>query len=291
MDEVRRLNVLRDAWQDCVRCELGKRRSDVNGHFVFGEGVTRSILFVGEGPGKNEEREGRPFVGRSGKILRGVMEKLGINDAYITNVVACRSCSPLIDQNTNTPMMRNNRRTKLPEIVYKDEPPSPLHIKECLPRLYEEIYLVDPVIIVSLGGKAAEALTGGSVTITTERGREREITIPGVTSRAKMTEKKGIWLRKAHGQMVAPVEQNEVRYLLIPTLHPAYVDRKLSDKGPTSPFRQFFADIKKAAKIFERYQLEVGAKSEESKELEDLSEEEMNQYHAELEVGEEEFND
>ena len=80
MDEVRRLNVLRDAWQDCVRCELGKRRSDVNGHFVFGEGVTRSILFVGEGPGKNEEREGRPFVGRSGKILRGVMEKLGIND-------------------------------------------------------------------------------------------------------------------------------------------------------------------------------------------------------------------
>jgi uracil-DNA glycosylase len=290
MDEVRRLEVLRSEWQDCTKCDLGKRRRDVNGHFVFGEGVTRSILFIGEGPGKNEEREGRPFVGRSGKILRGVLDRLGITDAYITNVVACRSCSPLIDQNTNTPVMRQNYRTKLPEIVYKDEPPSPIHIKECLPRLYEEIYLVDPVVIVSLGGKAAEALVGGSVTITTERGKEREIVVPGVTHRAQMTEKRGAWLRKVHGQFVAPTEQNEVRYLLIPTLHPAYVDRKLSDKGPTSPFRQFFADIKKAAKLFERYQLEVGAKAPEN-EMEDISEEQLEQYHVELETGDEVYDD
>lgn len=284
MDAVRRLNVLRDEWLTCTKCELGTRRVNVNGQFVFGEGVIRSILFVGEGPGKNEEWQGRPFVGRSGKILRSVLEHLGATDvSYITNVVACRSCAPLIDQNTNTPMTRENKRTGKHELIWKDEPPSPIHMNACMPRLYEEIYLVDPVVIVALGNKAAEALTGGSVTITTERGKERHISIPGMTSRAVLTEKKGAWLRKVKGQYIAPVEQNEVRYLLVPTLHPAYVDRKLSDKGSSSPFRQFFADIQKAVKIFERHQLELGLMTQEQR-LSEVTEAQLDEYQTNLEM-------
>lgn len=286
MDAIHRLKILRDEWSDCTKCELGTRRRDVNGQFVFGEGVIRSILFIGEGPGKNEEWQGRPFVGKSGKILRKVIEHLGVLDfSYITNAVACRSCAPLMDANTNTPMLRKNFRSQQMEIIWKDEPPSPIHLAACQPRLYEEIYLVDPVVIVSLGAKAAEILTGGSVTITTERGKERHINIPGMTQRAVLTEKKGVWLRKTKGLYVAPTEQNEVRYLLVPTLHPAYVDRKLSDKGPTSPFRQFFSDIKKAVKIFERYQLEMGLMTAEQ-ELAEITDEQLEQYQHELEVEE-----
>lgn len=286
MDAVRRLNVLRAEWEGCTKCELGIRRRDVNGHFVFGEGVIRSILFVGEGPGRNEESRGIPFIGKSGRTLRKVIGHMGVTDAsYITNVVACRSCAPMIDQNTNTPMLRQNRRTGQQEIIWKDEPPSPIHVNACLPRLYEEIYCVDPIIIVALGAKAAETLTGGSVTITTERGKERHISIPGMTHRAVTTEKKGVWLRKVRGQLIAPTEPNEVRYLLIPTLHPSYVDRKLSDKGPTSPFRQFFADIRKAVKIFERYQLEMGLMAAEQA-LGAISDEQLEQYQYELEAEE-----
>jgi uracil-DNA glycosylase len=280
MDAVRRLEVLQNEWEGCTKCELSQHRIDTNGHFVFGEGALRGILFVGEGPGKEEEIEGRPFVGRSGKVLRVVLEKLGMTDMYITNIVACRSCSPLLDQATNLPVTQRNRKTRLPEVIWKDEPPSPIHINACAPRLYEEIYSVDPVVIVSLGAKAAEALTGGAVTITTERGKEREITIPGMTYRAVTTEKKGVWLRKVRGQLVAPVERNEVSYLLVPTLHPAYVNRKLSDKGATSPFRQFFADIKKAMKIYERHQLEIGA---DSFIVENVSDDQIERYQLELE--------
>ena len=256
-DARKSLSVLHEEWVECTKCPLGERRQLVDGQFVFGEGVRRGILFIGEGPGKTEEEEGRPFVGKSGEILRGVLERLNVHEFYITNVVSCRSCSPLIDQNTNTPVTRKNFRTKQQEIVWKDEPPSFLSVAACLPRLHEEIYLVDPIVIVSLGGEATQALTGRACTITTEHGQERHISVPGASYTAVLTEKKGAWLRKVRGELVAPVEQSEVRYLLIPTLHPAYVGRKLGDKGPTSPFRQFVADIKKAVGIYERYMHEV----------------------------------
>ena len=256
-DARKTLDVLYNEWSNCTRCELGTRRNDVNGAFVFGEGVSRGILFVGAGPGKTEEEQGRPFIGKSGMILRSVLDKLNITEAYITNTVCCRSCSALIDQTTGLPMMRKNFKTKNMEPVWKDEPPTPIHVESCSSRLYEEIYINDPVVIVALGGGAAKALSGTNITITTDRGKERHITIPGATFRPVLTEKKGAWLRKVQGQLSAPVEQNEVRYLMIPTLHPAYVLRKLSDKGPTSPFRQFFADIKKAGQIYERYMAEA----------------------------------
>jgi hypothetical protein len=110
-----------------------------------------------------------------------------------------------------------------------------------------------------------------------------------MTHRAVLTEKKGVWLRKVKGAYTAPVEQNEVRYLLVPTLHPSYVDRKLSDKGPSSPFRQFFADVKKAVKIFERYQLEMGLMTQEQL-LAEISEEKLEEYQYSLEA-EEEYGD
>ena len=280
-DARKSLQVLYNEWNTCTKCELGKRREVVGGQFVFGDGVPKGILFVGEGPGKDEEKQGIPFVGKSGEVLRGVLNRLGVGEVYITNTVCCRSATPLIDQTTQQPILRKNYQTKQMEIAWKDEPPPPYIVSACEPRLMEEIYLVDPVVIVSLGGGAASALTGAPITITTERGKERHISIPGAAHRAVLTEKRGAWRRKLKGEWIQPTEQNQVRYLLIPTLHPSYVIRKLGDRGSNSPFRQFVDDIKKAAKIYERYMQEAFNITP----MADVSDEVIEEYHQELEEG------
>jgi uracil-DNA glycosylase len=252
------LQVIKDAWENCTRCNLGVRRKEVKGQFVFGEGSPRGIMFIGEGPGVNEEEEGRPFVGRSGRVLRQVIHKLGLsNCSYITNVVTCRSCSQAYS-GEGQPIMRWNRALKVHEPLIRDEPPSPLQIASCLPRLYEEIYLVDPVLIVTLGGEAAKAIISErSFSIINERGKTREITIPGAWFVPELTDKKKMWLRKTKGEYVMPTTQNEVRYLMMPTLHPAYVLRRQEDRSYKNPLDTFIIDMKEAAKLYDRYLLET----------------------------------
>lgn len=280
-DARKTLEVLHEEWAGCTRCALGKNRQNVGGQIVFGEGVGGGILFVGEGPGKTEEQEGRPFVGKSGAILRGVLQRLNFTEYFITNGVACRSCEPLLDPNTNLPVTRKNFHSKQLEIVWKDCPPPPPAVAACRPRLQEEIYIMDPVLIVSLGAEAAEALTGGKVAILAERGKERHISIDGASFRAVLTEKRGAWRRKVKGQMVAPTEPNEVQYLLVPTLHPSYVGRKLGDKSPNSPFQQFVGDLKKAVAIYERYVQEVLGTTLRERDEPDASE--LDEYQQQLE--------
>jgi uracil-DNA glycosylase len=225
----------------------------MGGNFVFGHGALRSIMFVGEGPGKDEETEGLPFVGKSGALLRRVLMQLGVgqDDFYLTNTVCCRSCAPQVD-GEGQPIFRKNYKSKLMEPAYKDEPPTPPQYMACLPRLHEEIYLVDPIVVVGLGGKACEALRGKSITITRDRGDTEHIAIPGGSFRPLVT-KDNKWQRKVKGEVGCPVEQNEVRYHFIQTLKPEYVIRKLADQGKDSPFRQFVSDIKKAIRTYEGY--------------------------------------
>jgi uracil-DNA glycosylase len=256
MDARKTLAELRSEWENCTRCELGIHRVNNNGSFVFGEGAKRGIMFIGEGPGVEEERQGIPFIGKSGSLLRSILTKLSVTDAYITNTVACRSCEPVLDPNTGLPrLMKRRYGPSLP--MFKDLPPTPPQWKACQARLYEEIYLVDPVIIVSLGGTAGESLIGKSITITRDRGREVHIEVPGAGYRASLTDKKQQWIRKVHGEVVMPVNPAMVRYTLIPTLHPAYVLKKIADMGHNSPFRQLVEDIRKAVKIYEMYMQEV----------------------------------
>ncbi len=252
------LQVIKEAWENCQNCSLGVRRKQVNGKFVFGEGTGRGIMFIGEGPGANEEDEGRPFVGKSGEVLRQVINKLGISHcSYISNVVACRSCTQAYN-GEGQPIMRYNRALKIHEPFIKDEAPSPVQIAACLPRLSEEIYLVDPVLIVTLGGEAAKSLISErSFSVLSERGRAREIDIPGAWSLPELTDKKKIWMRKVRQEFVLPVVQNRVRYLLLPTLHPAYVLRRQADQSFKNPLDMFIEDMKMAAKIYDRYLYET----------------------------------
>lgn len=248
---------LREEWASCVKCELGTARLEREGHFVFGQGLGHCVMLVGEGPGADEELTGAPFVGRSGHILKRVLSVLGLADYYLTNIVCCRSCA-LVKNADGSPMMRKNFRKGghfLP--VYKDEPPLPMQKAACRPRLLEEIYLVDPIIIVGLGGPACEALLGHSITITRDRGETSQISIPGASYRPVLTEKKQQWMRRVGGEDIAPTEPNEVLYHFIPTLHPAYVARELPDKGPGNAFQKFVADLKKAVTTYNTYLEEV----------------------------------
>lgn len=134
----------RDA-SGCTRCPLAAGRSRV----VFGMGSpTADLLFVGEGPGAEEDRQGLPFVGRSGKLLdRLLSEELGITreQVYIANVVKCRP----------------------PE----NRDPRPEEIEACRPYLDGQVEAIDPRVVVTLGRFAAQVLLDTTEGITRLRGR------------------------------------------------------------------------------------------------------------------------
>lgn len=258
MDYRKSLPMLREEWRSCVKCELGVRRINAEGQFVFGEGERGGVMFVGEGPGKDEETSGHPFVGRSGQILRETIKRLGLSKYYITNIVACRSCSPWLNE-VGEPVLRKNWKTRQMETSCKDEPPTPLQAEACKPRLDEEIYLVDPVIIVALGNTAARSLLGKSVAITSPdvRGIPVHISIPGAGFRTVRTDKRGTWVRRSKAGVSLPTAPSEVRYLCVPTLHPSFVARRMADPGGDSFFRMFVDDVRRAVQIYERYALEL----------------------------------
>jgi uracil-DNA glycosylase len=128
----------------CTRCRLHEGRGTV----VFGEGSDRSgLVFVGEGPGFEEDRQGRPFVGKAGKLLDKMIQALGFGrgDVYICNVVKCRppdNRTPLADE-----------------------------MEACLPFLFRQIETLKPRLLCALGACASQALVGRSAPISQIRGK------------------------------------------------------------------------------------------------------------------------
>ena len=242
---------LRDEWEGCTKCKLGEKRQERDGRFVFGTGATRSVMLIGEGPGVEEEQYGEPFIGKSGQLLRMVLKSLQLENYYLTNLVACRSCSAQTDAQGQ--LMRGKSFGGKPgKIYYRDEPPLPVYAEACTPRLYEEIYLVDPVVIVGLGGTACEALLQKKFAITRLHGETQTLTIPGAVHRPALTPG-GKWARKINSEFKSPTVPNEVSYFFVPTLHPAYILRLIQDQDPRSVFNQFYADLANAVRTYEAY--------------------------------------
>jgi uracil-DNA glycosylase family 4 len=142
------LEKLRAAIGDCRRCKLSSGRT----HLVYGVGNPRAeILFVGEGPGRDEDLQGEPFVGRAGQLLTDIITKgmkLRREDVYIANVIKCRP-----------PENRN---------------PEPDEVESCEPFLKKQIELIRPRIIVGLGKFAVQTLLQSKVSITRLRGTWHE---------------------------------------------------------------------------------------------------------------------
>ncbi len=134
-----------NSFKNCIKCPLHENRTQV----VFGDGNPESpVVFVGEAPGEDEDRQGRPFVGRAGKYLnRKIEEVLGLKreEVYITNVCKCRP--------------PGNRK------------PTPAEISACFPYLKRELEIIKPKVICCLGATAGEGILGRKFSITKVRGQ------------------------------------------------------------------------------------------------------------------------
>lgn len=155
---------------ECQRCPLSRQRTQA----VPGEGsLTADLMFVGEGPGRDEDIQGRPFVGRAGQLLTKIIQAMNFRrqDVYITNVVKCRP-----------PNNRNPQRAE---------------VEQCQGYLIEQIEMIKPRVIVTLGRVATDFF---------------------IKSRASMTSLRG--------------EFHEFRSIrIMPTFHPSYLIRNENNRA------------------------------------------------------------
>lgn len=138
LDEVARIA------SECTRCRLSAGRTQV----VFGDGHPNAdLMFIGEGPGFHEDRQGLPFVGAAGQLLNRLLAEIGLRreDVYITNVVRCRP---------------PGNRDPLPD-----------EIEACKPFLMRTLELVDPRVVVTLGNFATRVILDRAVAISRVRGQ------------------------------------------------------------------------------------------------------------------------
>ena len=144
LEQAETLEAIRAEIGDCQRCKLAGGRT----HIVFGVGNPKAqLMFVGEGPGRDEDLKGEPFVGRAGQLLTEIITKgmkMRREDVYIANVIKCRP-----------PENRN---------------PEPDEIAACQPFLLRQIEVIRPKVIVALGTFAAQTLLGQRTPISRLRG-------------------------------------------------------------------------------------------------------------------------
>lgn len=183
-------------WSRCDRCPLADSRTNI----VLGEGnLEARIVLVGEAPGRQEDEEGIPFIGRSGKILDKLLEVAHVSrdDLYITNAVACRP--------------PDNRQ------------PNGKELAACWPRLQDEIYQIDPDVLILSGAVAVMAVAKPrSFQVTRQRGIPLTVTIDGRTESYSL--------------------------YAMPTFHPAYLMRNYGLQ-PHGPVHSATKDIRMAHRV------------------------------------------
>jgi uracil-DNA glycosylase len=153
-DPVAALKLIREDLGDCTRCRLHQQGRK---QIVFGVGNPRAeLMFVGEGPGADEDTQGEPFVGRAGQLLNNMIKAMGIRreDAYIANIVKCRPPG-----------------NRTPE---RDE------CETCSPFLMRQIAVIKPKVVVALGAVAAKNLLAMNAPMSELRGRFYDFTPRGV---------------------------------------------------------------------------------------------------------------
>ena len=148
-----RREALKTVWheaKECMRCPLAETRTTV----VFGNGdADADLMFVGEAPGANEDREGLPFVGQAGKLLDKLLAEIGLDrgQVFVLNVLKCRP--------------PGNRD------------PQPAEIEACSAYLFQQVELIEPLVVCTLGNFSTKLLRGDSTGITRLHGQAEVRTI------------------------------------------------------------------------------------------------------------------
>ena len=151
-DPAAALRELEESLRDCRRCGLCSGRTQV----VFGVGSPfADLMFVGEGPGFHEDRQGEPFVGAAGKLLTALLGQIGLSrsEVYIANVVKCRP----------------------PE----NRDPTDDEIKACSPHLMQQMAIIRPRVVCTLGRFATRLLTGTELSMTAIHGKAKAVRLGG----------------------------------------------------------------------------------------------------------------
>lgn len=141
------LQSVREEIGDCKRCKLCEKRT----HIVFGVGDPNArLMFIGEGPGRDEDLQGEPFVGRAGQLLTKMIEAMGLKrpDVYIANIVKCRP----------------------PDNRY----PEPDEVETCLPFLIRQVEAIRPRVLITLGNLATQTILQTKTGITALHGTFRD---------------------------------------------------------------------------------------------------------------------
>lgn len=200
------LNRLKAEVEACRRCNLGFSRIKA----VFGMGNPDcDVMFIGEGPGWEEDHQGLPFVGKAGQLLDKILASIGLDrtQVYIANIVKCH---PMI--NPETPHARGN-----------DRPPTPTEISACRRYIEEQIRIIKPRCIVALGNTAAKFLLSETKGVSALRGRFYPLSLSLFFSYEK-------------------------EILVLPTYHPAALLRNPSLKKETwedmKMLKRFLQDIR-----------------------------------------------
>jgi uracil-DNA glycosylase family 4 len=189
----------------CIQCpHLASSRKNV----VFGVGdINARLMFVGEAPGAEEDQQGEPFVGRAGQLLTKIIQATGLSrtTVYIANILKCRPDTP--------GESAGNRK------------PTPEEMATCIPYLHQQIDLIQPAVIIALGGTAVEGLLGKTVGITKLRGNwqtYRGIPLmptyhPSYLLRNQaITEKRKVWedMLQAMEKLGLPISEKQRNYFL-----------------------------------------------------------------------------
>jgi DNA polymerase len=196
---------LRERAMACVKCEhLASSRKNV----VFGVGnINAELMFIGEAPGADEDEQAEPFVGKAGQLLTKIIETMGLKrgDVYIGNILKCRPDTP--------GQSAGNRK------------PTTDEMQTCIPYLHEQIDLIQPKVIVALGGTAVEGLLGKTIGITKLRGTwktYRGIPLmptyhPAYLLRNQaMSEKRRVWedMLQVMEKLAMPISEKQRRFFL-----------------------------------------------------------------------------
>jgi DNA polymerase len=200
-----RLAEIRPGILACVKCpHLVKSRTQV----VFGVGnPDAELMFVGEAPGEDEDRQGEPFVGKAGQLLTKIIETMGFprSQVYIANVLKCRPDMP--------PGQSGNRK------------PVASEMQTCLPYLREQIDIIQPRVLVALGATAMEGLLGETMPMNRLRGRWHEFNgIPLMATyhpayllrNQALSEKRKVWedMLMVLEKLGRPISEKQQNYFL-----------------------------------------------------------------------------